>query len=79
MNTRDIGYITSKTDKDYETKTHDFYNFDRGFPDGRLVKPGGDFPAFSMKAVCAEVERLGRPLTEEEFSKFIISKEEKHN
>ena len=69
--------VTAKTDGDNETKSHDFYNFDRGFPDGRLVMPGYDFPDFSFKAVCAEVTRLGRPLTDDEFAKFIIQKRER--
>ena len=69
--------IASKTDAECQTKFHDFYEFGNAFPDGRLVMPGGDFPNFSMKAVCAEVERLERTLTDEEFSKFIIPKEER--
>ena len=71
--------IASKADAECQTEFHNFYEFGNAFPDGRLVMPGGDFPDFSMKAVCAEVERLGRPLTEAEFSKFIIPKEERRN
>ena len=52
-------------------KTPDFLSFGNAFPDGRLCEPGDNFPDFSMKAVCAEVLRLGRPLTNEEFKKFI--------
>ena len=51
--------------------TPDFLAFGSAFPDGRFVASGGDFPDFSFKEVYAEVQRLGRPLTDEEFERFV--------
>ena len=50
----------------------DYYTFGDAFPDGRLVMPGNSFPNFRFIDVYKEVQKLGRPLTDEEFTKFII-------
>ena len=61
-----------KMEKYNKKEIPDFDSFGSVFPDGRLVESGISTPAFSMKAVLAEIERLGRPLTDEEFERFVI-------
>lgn len=56
-------------------KTPDYYALDSGFPDGRLVEPGNEYPHIDLMGAYKEFLRLGRPLTDSEFEKFIVSEE----
>ena len=59
-----------------DEKTPDYYAFDSEFPDGRLVESGSEYPHINMRDAYKEFLRLGRPLTDDEFEKFIIPDEE---
>ena len=61
-----------KMEKYNKKEIPNFNSFGNEFPDGRLCEPGGNTPAFCMRAVIDEIERLGRPLTDEEFKQFVI-------
>lgn len=45
-------------------------DFDDCFSDGRMTVPSSDTQDYDFRKAVAEVERLGRPLTEEEFDKY---------
>lgn len=53
-----------------DTGKCDYDRFGEEMPDGRLVEPGGKM--YRLREAIREVERLGRPLTEEEMRQFEI-------
>ena len=55
-----------------EINIPDYYSLEEAFPDGRLVMPGDSIPNFKLHDAYIETQRLGRPLTEEEFFLFTI-------
>lgn len=55
---------------DYEATLH----FGEDFPDGRLTAEPtpNSYRPFKLHEVLLEIQRLGRPLTHEEFEKFYV-------
>ena len=54
----------------------DYEGFDAAFPDGRLVAEPDErkkAKRYHVPAMAYESRRLGRPLTEEECERFVIS------
>ena len=70
-----ISKMRCNMEKIADEKTPDYYAFDSEFPDGRLVESGCEYPHINMIDAYKEFLRLGRPLTDSEFEKFIVPDE----